>query len=183
MSEVLERYARVADGFGARLAGVRPDQWDDPTPCTDWDVRALVEHVIDTHGRVAASVGGAAPAEDAPGASPEARWRAATERVRADLADPERATATVSGMFGEQPFESLVGRLLCADTLFHTWDLARATGQDEHLDPESVEVARAFLEPVDESIRRPGGFAPKIEPPPDADPQTRLLNFGGRPVS
>ena len=86
-------------------------------------------------------------------------------------------------MFGEQPFESLVGRLLCADTLFHTWDLARATGQDEQLDPRrSTSAAPSSSTPLDEAIRRPGGFAPKIEPPPDADEQTRLLNFGGRAV-
>ncbi|HLH28365.1 MAG TPA: hypothetical protein VKW77_05585, partial [Acidimicrobiales bacterium] len=110
-------------------------------------------------------------------------WSAATERVRAYLDDPERASSVVSGgPFGDQPFESLVGRLLCADTLIHTWDLARATGQDERLDLEGVAKAMEFLEPIDDAIRRPGGFAARIPAPPDADPQTRLLNFGGRPT-
>lgn len=182
MSEVADRYARVADGFGERLAGVAPSHWDATTPCSDWDVRALVEHVIDTQGRVVSMVTGDAPSDEEPVADVGARWSAVSERVRASLADPERASTVVSGAFGEQPFESLVSRLLCADTLFHTWDLARATGQDEHLDPDAVAVAAKFLEPIDESIRRPGGFGPKIEPPPDADAQTRLLNFGGRAV-
>ena len=70
------------------------------------------------------------------------------------------------GMFGEQTFESLVCRLLCADTLLHTWDLARATGQDDRLDPAAVAAALEFLGPLDEAIRRPGGFAAKIEPAP-----------------
>jgi uncharacterized protein (TIGR03086 family) len=83
-------------------------------------------------------------------------------------------------MFGEQPFESLVGRLLCTDTLIHTWDLARATGQDESLDPGAVAKAIEFLAPIDDAIRRPGGFGPKIDSPPDAGNQTRLLNFTGR---
>ncbi len=62
----------------------------------------------------------------------------------------------------------------------HTWDLARATGQDERLDPEGVSTALTFLVPIDEAIRRPGGFAAKIDPPAGADEQTRLLNFCGR---
>jgi uncharacterized protein (TIGR03086 family) len=182
MSEVSDRYARIADEFGARLGAVAPAQWDAPTPCTEWDVRTLVEHVIDTQGRVVSSVTGSPPVDaDSPAELPP-RWAAATELVRASLDNPERASATVGGSFGEQTFESLVGRLLCTDTLFHTWDLARATGQDEGLDEDAVAKAIQFLEPMDEAIRHPGGFAPKIPPPPDADPQTRLLNFGGRAV-
>jgi len=100
--------------------------------------------------------------------------------IEAALTDPGRAEKVVSGMFGEQPFESLVSRLLCADTLIHTWDLARATGQPEALDPGGVEKAAEFLTPIDEAIRRPGGFANKIEPAEGADAQTRLLNFAGR---
>jgi uncharacterized protein (TIGR03086 family) len=71
---------------------------------------------------------------------------------------------------------------LCTDTLIHTWDLARATGQDEALDEEGVTKAMEFLTPIDEAIRRPGGFGTKVEPRPDADAQTRLLNFSGRVV-
>jgi hypothetical protein len=85
-------------------------------------------------------------------------------------------------MFGEQTFESVVSRLLCSDTLFHTWDLARATGQDDNLDADAVAKSLEFLTPMDEAIRRPGGFAAKIDPDPDADTQTRWLNFDGRAV-
>jgi hypothetical protein len=67
----------------------------------------------------------------------------------------DRASQTVAGTFGEQSFESLVGRLLCADTLVHTWDLARAAGQEEQLDPDAVVKAMEFLAPLDEAIRRP----------------------------
>ncbi|MHB8220103.1 MAG: TIGR03086 family metal-binding protein [Acidimicrobiales bacterium] len=182
MSEIADRYGRVGDGFGARLSGVTPEQWDHPTPCTDWNVRDLVVHVISTHRRVVANLDGAEVAELDPDDDLGARWAEATAAVRSALADPDRARRTVSGMFGEQSFESLVGRLLCADTLFHTWDLARATGQDERLDQQAAGKALEFLAPLDEAIRRPGGFAPKIDSSDGADPQTRLLNFGGRSV-
>ena len=176
VSQVAQRYGRVADGFTTLVRGVRDEQWASPTPCDAWDVRALVAHVVDTHWRVAGSPGrSAGPAGDL-----VPQWSEATAAISAALDDPDRAAAMVGGMFGEQSFASLVGRLLCADTLFHTWDLARATGQDETLDPDAVTVALRDLLPLDDAIRRPGGFAPKVEPAPGADLQTRFLNFGGR---
>ena len=182
MSEVADRYGRVADGFGARLSGVVPEQWDHPTSCTGWNVRDLVLHVITTHRRVVATLDGVEVPDIDPDDDLGARWADATAAVRTALADNDRANHTVTGMFGEQSFESMVGRLLCADTLFHTWDLARATGQDERLDEPAVGKALEFLTPMDEAIRRPGGFAAKIDSPDGADDQTRLLHFGGRPT-
>ena len=64
----------------------------------------------------------------------------------------------------------------------HTWDLARATGQDEQLDAEGVSKALDFLRGIEESIRVPNGFGPKIAASRDADEQTKLLNFCGRAV-
>ena len=52
VTEVAERYARVDDTFSAHVTAVRADQWDDPTPCTEWTVRQLVGHVATTHRRV-----------------------------------------------------------------------------------------------------------------------------------
>ncbi|MHB1510251.1 MAG: TIGR03086 family metal-binding protein [Acidimicrobiales bacterium] len=182
MSEVLQRYERVAGDFGSRLGNVRSDQWASATPCTEWDVTALVAHVIATHGRMVANLEGSPPPEVEPGGDLVAQWTDASAAMRVALGDPDRALRTVGGMFGEQSFESLVGQLLCSDLLFHTWDLARATGQDDRLDSEAVARAMEVLAPLDEAIRRPGGFAPKIDPPAGADLQTRLISFGGRAV-
>ncbi|MCL4448866.1 MAG: hypothetical protein M1483_02300 [Actinobacteria bacterium] len=146
------------------------------TPCSDWDVCALVCHVINTHWRVEGNNEKQAdPKEDIP-----SQWIEASGAVQAALGDPIRSSATVSGIFGEQPFSSLVSRLLCADTLYHTWDLAKAIGQHVELDEEAMAYALEFLTPLDEAIRIPGGFAPKIISKLDADLQTRFLNFGGR---
>jgi hypothetical protein len=65
----------------------------------------------------------------------------------------------IGGMFGEQSFESVVGRLVCTDLLVHTWDLARATDHDEQLDPGAITTSREFLAAIDDGIRSPGGFA------------------------
>jgi uncharacterized protein (TIGR03086 family) len=80
------------------------------------------------------------------------------------------------------PLEEMIGRLLCSDTIVHTWDVARATGQDERLDPAGVSYAFTMLLPADDAIRGPGSFGPKIDPPPGADEQTRFLCFLGRDV-
>jgi uncharacterized protein (TIGR03086 family) len=180
VTEVSERYARTADGFAARLAGVATDAWDARSPCEDWTARDVARHVIEVHRRVLARIDDAEPEPLEPDGDLDTAWAEATGAVREALDDPQRAATVVGGIFGEQPFESLVGRLLCADTLVHTWDLARATGQDDHLDLAAIDAAAAFLEPIDETIRRPGGFGPKLTPPDGADAQTRLLCFLGR---
>jgi len=172
----------IAAGFRTRLVGVAPDQWSKPTPCTDWTVTALVAHVINTHRRVLATLDGTEPADVDTGGDLLGQWDDASGAVAAALGDDVRSAQVMSGMFGDQSFETLVGRLVCSDTLIHTWDLARATGQDETLDPVAVSIASESLTPLDEAIRRPGGFAPKITAPPGADAQTVFLYFCGRPA-
>jgi uncharacterized protein (TIGR03086 family) len=180
MSDASQHYGAVAAGFTARVENVAADQWSTNTPCTEWTVQDLVAHVVGTHRKVIATLDGSEAAEVNLGDDLFGQWLTESGTVTAALRDPTRASKIVSGMFGEQPFESLVTRLLCADTLMHTWDLARATGQGERLDPVAVANAMTFLAPIDEAIRRPGGFAAKITPAPDADEQRKLLNFCGR---
>jgi uncharacterized protein (TIGR03086 family) len=180
MSDVRDRYLRVAAGFGARLSGVGGELWAAPTPCGGWDARALVAHVIGVHSRVLELVDPATLSERPQGELAE-QWRWASGTVADCLADCRR-DVTVGAEFGEQSLESFVSGVLCADTLVHSWDLARATGQDERLDDWAVAEAWRFLEPCDELIRVPGGFEAKVEPPPGADLQTQLLAFCGRRV-
>jgi uncharacterized protein (TIGR03086 family) len=181
MSEVRERYGTVAGDFETTLVGVSPSRWSAPSPCTEWTARDVALHVIDTHRRVRAALGDVAFEEVDSGADVGGAWTSATMAIRGALDDPLLAASkTVEGPFGEQTLESLVGNLLCADTLIHTWDLARATGQDDRLDAAAAEKALEFLLPLDERIRRPGAFAPKFDPPAGADAQARLLAFTGR---
>ncbi len=83
---------------------------------------------------------------------------------------------------GRRSLEQMVDMIVINDVLIHTWDLARATGQDETLD--AGEVARmtggGFLEMPDEVLRGSGQFGPRVDVPADADPQTKLLAFSGR---
>jgi len=182
VSEVAERYARIAAGFDRRVRGIDTNAWTRPSPCTEWTVRDVVAHVVAVHRHVVAGLDASTPPPPATDADLVAAWTAATAEAGAALADPERASAPVTGRFAAMPLEEMIGRLLCSDTLVHSWDVARATGQDETLDPAGVSYAFAMLLPNDEAIRGAGSFGPKLEPRPDADEQTRFLCFLGRSV-
>lgn len=178
MTEIADRYATIADGFTRRVEGAT--SWDGQSPCPEWNARDVLAHVVDTHRRTMTRLDGSAVEPVGPDDDVVLAWKTETARMREVLADPERAGKVVQSMFGEAPFEELIGGLLCADTLVHTWDLARATGQDDRLDPHAVAKAAEFLTPLDEPMRAPGGMGPKVDPPEGADEQTRLIAFMGR---
>jgi len=175
-------YGRIALDFTTTLRGVTDEQWALPTPCTDWNVRELVTHVIATHRRILAMVDPTTPSPDDVGDDVTAEWFDVSSRLDGALGNAAMASTEVTTRGGPQPWSSVVDGLLSVDTLCHTWDLAHATGQDETLDPRAVAHAHAMLEPMDAAIRVPGGFAPALAAPEDADAQTRFLCFTGRRV-
>ena len=183
MTETSPQYVRVARRFTEVLEGVTEDQWTLPTPCSEWSVRDLVVHVIETQRRVYAMSGTETEAKHSPeGDDVLSAWNEASEEIHRAISDPATAAIMVSGRVGDQRFDSLVDGLLSIDTLCHTWDLARATGQDESLDPDAVASAHEKLLPMDANIRVPGGFKQALESPPDADAQAKFLSFTGRAV-
>lgn len=170
-------YARVADGFGQVVDNVR--DWSARTPCDEWDARDLVTHVVDTHRRVLARLDASEPVELDDDVDAADAW----SEVRADLeqALTGKGNQSVPAFFGgEAPFEELVDTLLCADTLLHTWDLARATAQDDTLDLTAVAKAQSFLQPYGDAMRAPGGFGPEVTVHAEACAQDRLVAFAGR---
>jgi uncharacterized protein (TIGR03086 family) len=109
-----------------------------------------------------------------------AAWHAARDAVLSALDDPEVCARQFDGPMGRTTIEEMVGRFGIADLVVHTWDLARATGQDEELDTDEVRRAFALMEPNDEMMRKGDAFGARIEVPDDADDQTRLIAFTGR---
>ncbi len=170
-------YPTVSADFARTLELIEPTQWSSPTPCEDWNVFDLVTHVIATHRRVYTM---AVPNYEEPSLDTLDAWREIHDALLAALDDPIIAATPVQSRRGEQPFSALVGGLLTFDTLAHTWDLARAIGAPEVLNPDAVAHATRELEPIGDALRVPGGFGPAVESAPDASAQTRLLNFLGR---
>ena len=81
---------------------------------------------------------------------------------------------------GEMPLGQAISRIYTADVFMHTWDLARATGQDEQLDPERCARLYDGMLPMDEILRSSGQYGPRVHVPDDADAVTRLVGFIGR---
>jgi uncharacterized protein (TIGR03086 family) len=83
-------------------------------------------------------------------------------------------------MLGDRKLAETIDSFYTADVFMHTWDLARATGQDETLDPAFCATLLAGMEEMEEVIRSSGQYGPRVPVPDDADVQTRLLGFIGR---
>jgi uncharacterized protein (TIGR03086 family) len=182
VSEISERYQRLSDAFAAKIAAVGDDQWSSPTPCAEWTIRDLVGHVVSTQGMFLGFVGqelGDVPSIDD---DPLGAWNATRTAVQANLDDPARATVEFDGFFGRQSFEGAVDRFLSIDLVVHGWDLARAAGLDERMEPEDVERVRRVAEGFGESARSPQVFGPPLDAPEGANDQERLLAFLGRQV-
>jgi uncharacterized protein (TIGR03086 family) len=113
---------------------------------------------------------------------PVGAWLAARGALQEALDDPSVAQAEYESqsMGGRGTFEQAVDQFGNLDVLVHTWDLARAAGLDERLDPGEVHRAFEAALPMDEMLRSAGACGPKLDPPADTDEQTRFLAFLGR---
>jgi uncharacterized protein (TIGR03086 family) len=185
-TDVRELHERAVASFGARVQAIKDDRWDAATPCPEWDVRALVNHIVGENrwmpplleGKTIAEVGDRFDG-DLLGDDPKAAWNdSAAEAVAAVRADGAM-DRTVHLSFGDFPGRDYTMQLF-ADLMIHGWDLARAIGADERLDPELVEACAAWFTPLEEVYRSAGAVGPRPETPPDAGAQTRLLAAFGR---
>ncbi len=184
--DVRERFDAAVAGFQRTLGAVGADMWSAPTPCTEWDVRALTNHVCGEQRWLAALVGGQSMAQvgssldgDLLGDDPVATYARAAADARAVLEALPSLSVTVElsgGPTSVQRYCDEVG----ADTLIHTWDLARAVGADERLPADLLGVAATVVEPWLKPEGIPGVLAARIDVPDDADAQTRLLAALGR---
>lgn len=184
MSDIANLYIRAVDEFDRQVNVIADDQWDDPTPCDDWNVRDLVNHVTAEdlwappllEGKTLEEVGDRFDG-DILGEDPKAAWSEARDAALRTIEAPTRETVHTS--MGEIPTNDYLAQMF-ADHLIHAWDLARAIGADEELDPELVgECYRRSL-PVEQMMRSSGAFGSRVVPPAGAGPQARLLALYGR---
>ena len=140
MTDLIERHRHACDEF-SRVAGlVQPDQWERPTPCSEWDARALVEHVVGFHDFLLLRPMGVRA--NRPRTGPAARWDATRTAVFSALDPPGALDRSTELPGGGQSTPRTMLAALTTDVLVHTWDLARATDQPPA--PEVLEAARAY---------------------------------------
>lgn len=206
MGEIAERYRRRAEAFEQKVAAVRPEQWENQSPCEKWTARDVVDHIVSMHRYMLRPVGRDLPTETAgptetadpletAGPTETAdlleAFRGARAAVEAVLDDPEVAATECETPAGKLTAEANIDQVVSDDLVLHGWDLARATGQDETMDPADVErlwAAHLAVPPeVMEQFRTPGAFGPGVEVygpelkvPADAPLQDRLLGAIGR---
>ena len=115
---------------------------------------------------------------------PAAAWLAHAAAVQALLDDPGTADRLLQNPhLGQLPVDQAIDRFYTTDVFMHTWDLARATGQDDRLDPQLCADLLAGMEPIDELLRSSGQYGARVPVPPDAGPQDQLIGFIGRDPS
>jgi uncharacterized protein (TIGR03086 family) len=171
--DLIEQWQQTAEAFDRRHAAITDEQWGTPTPCSEWDVRQVVDHVVSAQARFGAMLGAEIPGEPT--------WAEVRDALAAALEDDSVMTRTVAvpglgDLSGHQILE------ICTyDLLIHTWDVARAIGADETLPPEVVAACHGWLQglPV-EILRSSGRFSDAVDSEAEADEQAQMLAFAGR---
>jgi uncharacterized protein (TIGR03086 family) len=174
------RHQLIADEFARRVNGTQ--DWSAPAPVDGWAARDVVTHLVEWLGFFVASGSEVRlPAGPSPTEEPAAAWAAHQRAVQELLDDPQSAdSAFTNPHTGSMPLAQAIDRFYTSDVFLHTWDLARATGQDETLEAEMCAEMLAGMEPLDELLRSSGQYGPAVPVPDDADVQTRLVAFIGR---
>lgn len=180
MTEISERYRRLAAGFGDRIDEVSPGGWGSPSPCEGWTALDVVKHVIDTQGMFLGFIDEKPDVLADVEVDPLGAWKAASGAVQSRLDDPSRAGMRFQGFFGETSFEEAVDRFLAFDLIVHRWDLARATGGDESIDDAEIRRVVDGAAAFGDALRSPGVCGPALDPPAGADAKTRMLALLGR---
>ncbi|HEU0241719.1 MAG TPA: TIGR03086 family metal-binding protein [Micromonosporaceae bacterium] len=185
--DVTELHRRAVGEFAARVDGIDTagsGAWTAPTPCADWDVRALVNHLTYENKWTAPMLEGATVAEigdryegDLLGGDPVGAFASAS-REAVDSSARIDTSKIVHLSFGDVPASEYLYQL-AADHLIHGWDLAAATDGDRRFDPEVVAAVADWFADREAMYREGGAIGPRMSSSGD-DPQDRLLAGFGR---
>jgi uncharacterized protein (TIGR03086 family) len=169
------------------LANVSKEQLDDPSPCANWTVHELVNHIVGGQYFFATMAKGEAMQGDAPDFAAGDYLAAFDEGAKQSIAAfnaPGVMEKTLTLPFGQMPGAAFVG-IAATDTLTHGWDLAKATGQSTDIAPELsaqlLAMSRQFIQPA---LRTDDGrvFGPEQTAPAGACNADQLAAFLGRKV-
>jgi uncharacterized protein (TIGR03086 family) len=177
--DLIESLEQTFAHAGGVIAGVRPEQHGSRTPCEEWDVRALLDHMVGVVAGLGSAAAGEKPEPFVLAEDPAAQFDEAAAAALRAWRTPGVLDRVVDAGPGPMP-----GRVLASinllDTATHTWDLAVATGQPAELPgPVAAAAMEASRAIVDDELR-PGRFAPEQAPREGASPTQRLAAFLGR---
>lgn len=174
----LTQFGQLGPALGAVVAGISPDQLDRPTPCANFTVRGVLEHMIGGATAFAAAYRGEeAPAPDI--SDPLHGFGPALDDLAAAISAPGAIDRTVAAPFGSVPGETFA-RFVVLDGLVHGWDMATATGQPYEPPDELVAAVDAFAHQALDPLRDGQTFGDAVEPADGASPIERLVAYTGR---
>ena len=179
MPNPIDLYGAASKRTSEIIAGVKSSQLGDSTPCSEWNVQTLIEHLVGGTGMASGSLSGAGPEAPLQGTSHAAAFDAGAAKVLDSAKAPGVLDKTIASPMGDMPG----GQFLAAffmDTLIHGWDLAKATGQNTHLPEDLAETCYAMFGPMADEWRKSGVFGPRVEVAENASAQVKLLGSLGR---
>ena len=181
---MLERAVAATEAI---VAGVRSDQMDLATPCTDWTVRDVIDHVVKGNSWAVANLAsesGSAPRPggDMVGDDPAAAFAASSAQMVAAFKAPGALAKMLDLPFGRMPGAAFAGFRM-GDLLVHGWDIAKATGQPTDFAPELNEAALAAARRTMTFDRAGSPFQPEQPVAAEAPAADRFAAFLGRTVS
>ncbi|MBV9324067.1 MAG: TIGR03086 family protein [Chloroflexi bacterium] len=186
MTTTGEHYVKAMGATRAYLDAVGSGQWHLATPCTEWDVKQVANHIIGENlwaaelfpGKTIAEVGNRLDG-DLAGDNPAAAYAGSVAAATKAVTAPGAMQATCHLSFGDYSGSDYAAQLLL-DTLIHGWDIARASGQNTRLDPDLVAACLPIAKELTTQFRGAGVFGEDLPVAADADAQTRLLAMLGR---
>jgi uncharacterized protein (TIGR03086 family) len=185
-SDIAELHRQACSQVTTRVERIAAGHWDLPTPCTEWNVRDLVHHLVSGTSWVAPLVEGCTIAEvgdrfdgDILGDDPLDVWASAAAEARSVASQPGAQERTVHLSFGDVPASEYLCQVT-SDLVIHSWDLAQAVRGDDRLNASLVAFVDDYLSPQIDVWRSAGAFGPAVDVGPDAGSQDRLLAQTGR---
>ncbi len=182
--DIVNLHRRAVEEWQAKVDAVGIDQWDRPTPCSEWSVRDLVNHVVGEELWTVPLLEGATITDvgdrlegDVLGEDPIAAARSASAAALAAAEERLPDNPKVHLSYGDED-ASEYAMQLTADHVVHAWDLAKGAGLDPWLDPELVEAVTGWFAEREELYRGAGIIGPRVDRAGDA--QTDLLAGFGR---
>lgn len=186
MSENLRRYTKALYGFDHVVRLAPEGGWSNQSPCEGWTARHVLGHVNAVQRYVEAIVEGREPTmnpmvdpDSHAGDDPATTWTETLDSLLATLDQQGALQRQVKSFWGELTADEVLARSI-GDITIHSWDLARALGVDDKLDPQLVEFVTAAMAPNADHLADSGMFAARVDVDSDASAQDRLLAMTGR---
>lgn len=184
--DILDLFDRATAWTATKVAEAQ-DQLDAQTPCEEWTVKRLVDHLLFVQQMFASGPAGGTiapptgPPPELVGDDPAGQYEEARKATIHAYSQPGTLEGTVKGSSGDVPAMQVLGIAFC-DQLIHGWDIAKATGQDATMPEDLAAVAWQLLDGrISDEARGPGkNFRAAVPVPDDASTQDKLVAYCGR---